>query len=165
MKFLASLFGAMFMGIVFCLLLGFALQCEHENMIKVFSFQSENSTATGYVKSACDECNYSKDMVMFRDTPDDKSYIDAIKEHCADKTFVSGEYDTVTAKVFIPDVESDKTELRCRVRQGDVEVYFTAMFKGEYEDAVSLLQKGDEITFCGKSSAKGLSWTDCELVE
>lgn len=164
MKFLASLFGAMFLGIVFCLLLGFALQCEHENMIKVFSFQSENSTAMSDIKTLCDECGNTFSLVGFRGTPSDTSYVDVINEHCKDKKFVSGEYDTIKATVVFPDCDALKTKIQCVVQQGDVEVYFTAMFKGEYEDAVSLIQKGDEITFRGKSSAKGLSWSDCELI-
>lgn len=164
MKFLSSLFGGIILSVILLLLLGLALKCDHTNVIEVYSFQPDNSTATSYVKSVCEECNQSFHTALFRDTPPNETYMDVIAEHSMDKTFVKGEYDTIKAAVTILDYDATETKINCKVRQGDVIVNFPVKFKGEYEDAVSSLQEGDEITFYGKSALKGLSWTDCELI-
>lgn len=164
MKFLSSLFCAMVLSIVFILSLGLIFKCDHENMGRVFDFQPENSTALNYVKSKCYDCEKGFHTTLFRDAPPDDEYIDVIKEHCKDKTFISGEYDTITATVMFPDYDAIETKIQCYVQQGNTKVCFPVEFNGEYEDEVSLLQEGDEITFYGKSSDTGLSWTDCELI-
>lgn len=162
MKFLASLFCGIILSIISILLLGLILKCDHDNIIEVYSFQPENSTALSYSKSVCDDCGQSVHSTRFRDTPSDERYIDVIEEHCEDKTFVKGEYDTIKATVTMLDYSTPKTEISCSVSKDDVQVYFSVEFKEEY---VSSLAKGDEITFYGKSALKGLSWTDCELIE
>ena len=164
MKFLSSLCCAIILSIVMILLLGMAVKCDHNNIIEVYSFQPENSTAMSYVKSVCEDCGQRFHLTLFRDTAPDEKYIDVIEEYCADKTFVKGEYDTIKARVIILDYFTPKTEIRCGLSHEGIEVYFSVAFKGEYEEAVSLLQVGDEITFRGKSASKGLSWTDCEII-
>ncbi len=163
MKFIASLFSGIILSIMLMLTIGLILKCDHINIIEVYSFQSENSTAMSCVKSVCEECEQSLGTALFRDNPPDESYIGVIEEHIDDKIFVKGEYDTVRATVIFPDYDADRTRINCSVRQGDIKLNFMVEFKGEYEDAISLLQAGDEITFYGKSALKGLSWTDCEL--
>lgn len=164
MKFIASLCCAMVLSIMLILLLGLVLKCDHNNIIEVYSFQPENSTAMSYVKSVCEDCGQGIHSTLFRDTPPDEKYIDVIKEHCKDEIFVKGEYNTIQATVTILDYDTQKTKINCSVWQDDIKVFFSVTFKGEYEEAVSLLQAGDEITFYGKSALEGLSWTDCELI-
>lgn len=160
MKFLSSLIGGIFLSIILMLLLGFILKCDHTNIIAVYSIQPEKSSAMSYVKSKCAECKQTVGSTSFSE----ESYTDAIKEHCEDKTFIRGEYDTVKATVVLPDYDYDRTRIICKVRQDAVEVNFTVEFKEEYEEAVSLLQSGDEITFYGRSASKGLFFADCELI-
>ena len=164
MKFISSLFCGIILSIILVLSLGLVLKCDHANIIEVYSFQPEKSTAMSYVKSVCEECEQSFHSTLFRDTPPDETYIDVIGEHCNDKTFVKGEYDTLKATVTLGDYDVRKTKISCCAWRDDVKVYFSVTFKDEYEEAVSLLQSGDEITFYGKSALKGLSWTDCELI-
>lgn len=164
MKFISSLCCAIILSIILILSLGLILKCDHTNIIEVYSFQPENSTAMSNVKSVCEECGQRFHMTLFRDTPPDETYIDVIEEHCKDEIFVKGEYDTIKASVTVLDYDSSKTKINCSACQDGVEVYFSVTFKGEYEEAVSLLQLGDEITFYGKSALMGLSWTDCELI-
>lgn len=164
MRFISSLYSGMFLSIILILLLGFCLKCDHNNSIEVYSFEPEKSTATSSVKSVCEECGQGLHLTRFRGNPPDEMYIDVIKEHCEDKTFIKGEYDTVKATVTVVDYFTPKTEISGGVCQDGVEVYFSVEFKEEYEEAVSLLQEGDEIIFYGKSALTGLSWTDCDLI-
>ena len=164
MKFLLSLISGMLMAVMLLLLVGFLLRCEHENTITTFVFQSENSTALNYVKTICDGCNQVLSTGVFRGTPAINTHTTALEEHIADNKFISGEYDTVRAKVVSPDYHSTKTKIRCGIQTGNCRVYFPVEFKNEFEESVSLLQEGDEITFYGKSALTGLSWTDCEIV-
>ena len=164
MKFLASLYGGMLASILIILSLSLVFKCEHTDRVKLFSFQSENSTAMHYVKTTCEDCNQRFSSTVFRDIAPDDSYIGVLKEYTEDKKFVSGEYDTIRAKVTLADYDSPKTKIRCSVQQENIIVSFSVEFKNEFENAVSLLKEGDEITFYGKSSTTGLSWTNCELV-
>ena len=164
MKFISSLISGIILSILLILLLGFVIKCDHTNIIEVYSFQPEKSTAMSYVKSVCEECNQRFSLTLFRDTPPDDTYIGVIEEHCKDEMFVKGEYDTIKATVTVLDYDTQKTKINCSVWRDDVKVYFSVTFKEEYEEAVSLLQVGDEITFYGKSALRGLSWTDCELI-
>lgn len=164
MKFLSSLCSGIILSIVMILLLGMAVKCDHNNIIEVYSFQPENSTAMSYVKSFCEDCGQRFHLTLFRDAAPDEKYIDVIEEHCKDEIFVKGEYNTIMATVTVLDYDAQKTKINCSVQQDGVEVYFSVAFKEEYEETVSLLQVGDEITFRGKSASMGLSWTDCEII-
>lgn len=164
MKFMLSLFSGIFISIVLLILAAFIFKCDHTDKITSFSFEPEKSTATSYVKTRCEDCNQRFYYQSFRGNPSDTSYIDIVKEHTADNEFVNGEYDTINAKVRFPDFFSPETEITCYIQKGNTYVYFSVEFKGDYEEAVSLLQEGDEITFYGKSALTGLSWVDCELI-
>ena len=164
MKFLLSVIGWMMIAIMLLLLVAFLVRCEHEDKITTFVFQSENSTALNYVKTVCDGCNQVLSNKAFRGTPSINTHITALEEHIADNTFISGEYDTVRAKVVGIDYFSPYTEIGCCVQTGDCHVHFPVEFRNEFEESVSSLQEGDEITFYGKSALTGLSWTDCELI-
>ena len=160
-KFISSLIIMMIICIISILSLGLILKCDHDKIIEIYTFQPENSTALSYSKSICDDCRQRVHLALFSDTPSDERYIDVIEEHCEDKTFVKGEYDTIKATVTALGYGNPKTKILCSVSQDDVIVYFSVKFK---EECVSSLAKGDEITFYGKSALKGLSWTDCELI-
>lgn len=164
MKFLSSLIGGIILSVILLLLLGLFLKCDHANKIEVYWFQPDNSTAASHVKLVCEECNQGFQTTLFRDTSPNETYIDVIAEHSKDKKFVKGEYDTIKATVRYHDYDATETKISCFVEQGAVVVNFWVEFKGEYEDVVSSLQEGEEITFYGKSALKGLSWTDCELI-
>ena len=164
MKFMLSLFSGIFISIVLLILAAFVFKCDHTDKITSFSFQPEKSTAASSVKTLCEDCNQRFYFQRFRDEPSNGSYMDIVEEHTDDNEFVKGEYDTIRATVVFPDYDSMKTKIRCSVQKGNTYVYFSVEFKGDYEEAVSLLQEGDEITFYGKSALTGLSWADCELV-
>lgn len=164
MKFIASLIGGMFLSIILMLLLGLVLKCDHDNIVEYYSFKPEKSVAYDYVKSVCDDCGQGFSVTSFYDTFPEERYTDVVREHCEDKTFIKGEYDTIKAKVVYPDYDYDRTRINCSIRQDDVDVYFTVEFKNEYEEAVSVLDSEDEITFRGRSALKGLFFTDCELL-
>lgn len=162
MKFLTNLCFAMFAGILLMLSFGLVEKCWHSE-ITTFSFP-KNSAMMGVISTKCKNCNKKYENIGFHGTPTDKSYIDAVKEHTNDKEFVSGEYDTIRATVIHPDYDPSKTNIRCCIQEEGVIVNFFVEFKNEYEELVSSLRTGDKITFYGKSSTEGLSWTDCELI-
>lgn len=164
MKFITSLCCAILLSIILILLLGLILKCDHNNIIEVYSFQPESSTALSYVKSVCEDCEQGFHTTLFRNTPPDEKYISVIEEHCKDEIFVKGGYNTMQATVTLLDYNTHKTEINCSVQQHDVKVYFSVAFKEEYEETVSSLQVGDKITFYGKSALESLSFTDCELI-
>ena len=164
MKFLTSLLCSVILSILLMLTLGLVLKCDHNNIIEVYSFEPEKSTAMNSIKTVCEECGQSFSLSRGYGVPSDKKYLIFVGEHCVDKTFTNGEYDTIKATVTVIDYFTPITEIRCSVCQDGVKVYFSVDFKEECEEAVSLLQVGDEITFRGKSALKGLSWTDCELI-
>lgn len=164
MKFLVNLCFTIFGVILLILLFGLGSKCWHNNKVTTFSFQPESSTAMSVMTVECKNCDKRDKLIGFHGTPVDKSYIEAVKEHTDDKEFVSGEYDTIRARVIHPDYDPLETKIRCCIQQGEVIVNFSVEFKSEYEESVSSLRTGDEITFYGKSSTTGLSWTDCELI-
>lgn len=164
MKFIVSIISACLVSILLILAIGAIFQCKHDNRIEIISFQSEHSTAMGYVKTSCDDCGHSFGYTLFRDNPPDNSYIDTIEKHIDNNTFVAGEYHTVTASVVHQDYDSAKANISCEIRDGDIVVYFWADFKEEYGSALELFEAGDEITFRGKCSDTGFHWTDCEIV-
>lgn len=141
-------------------------KCEHENTIKVYSFQFENSTAASSYKTSCVDCkNYPVNSTSFRGTPTDQSYLEAVKEHSDIIEVVPGEYYTVTAIVSIEDYDFHKTRINCKVENKDCIVGFSVEFREGFEELVSFLEKGDEITFRGKLYDTGFGFTDCELIK
>ena len=164
MKFISSVVAVMIICVILFISLGLIFKCDHTRVIEVFTFQPENSRALSYSKSYCDECRKCLHTALFQGSPTNESYIDAVEEHCGDKSFVKGEYDIVKAEVLSKNYNSSQAKIRCTIKHGDVQANFSVVFKGEYKEAVSLLETGDEITFYGKSALTGLSWTDCELI-
>jgi hypothetical protein len=138
---------------------------KHEHG-KIFSFQPKGSTAYDYVKPWCKsrECVYPG-YSLFRGTPSDTSYLDVIGEHIDSDEIIGGEYYTVTATVTLADYDFARTRLGCKVQNDDIIVYFSVDFREEFEDAVGLLEEGDEVTFRGRFYDVGCGWEDCELIK
>lgn len=137
---------------------------EHEHG-KIFAFGSENSTAWDYVKPWCKsgKCCYLG-YSLFRGTPSDTSYLDVIREHIDSEKIVGGEYYTVTARITLADYDFTRTSLGCRLQNDDIIVDFSVEFREEFEEAVGLLDEGDEVTFRGRFYDEGCGFTDCELI-
>ena len=55
-------------------------------------------------------------------------------------------------------------EIKERSENDNVIVGFSVQFRDEFEEEISLIKEGDEITFRGKLYEEGFGWTDCELV-
>ena len=162
MKFLTSLFLSIAIAVVgfLCIPL-FVGKCEHTNTYKVYSFQSQTSSAMSYVKTNCRDCYKTLQTGVFYSHPEDKSYLEVMNNG---EPFVAGECYTITATVNQASYENDAW-VGCEIKGSDVEVYFGVTFRGEYEVEVNSLVKGDVITFRGKASPEGrLYWTDCELI-
>lgn len=158
---------AMFVLLVVVLTVGIVSatpKCEHEEMGTWFSFQPQNSTAASSMKPFCINCNQSFDAEIFRHTPNDSSYLEAIKVHSDASEIVGGEYYTITATVVLEDYDTTKTKIRCEVRSEKVIVDFSVEFREEFEESVALLEEGDEITFRGRLYDEGCGWTDSELI-
>ena len=168
MKFILSVLSTViatcFLAIVGFLVLGAILQCEHEEMGTIFAFQFQNSTASSSTQPFCKECHQRFRATRFRGTPDDLSYLEVIREHSDGNEIVGGEYYTITAIVTLADYDFQKTTLKCKVESEDIVVAFSVEFKDGFEDAVALLDEGDEITFRGRLYDEGCGWTDCELL-
>ena len=145
MKFLVNLCFAMFGGILLLLLFGLGEKCWH-NEITTFSFPGNNAMM-GVISTKCKDCNKEYENIGFHGTPEDETYINAVKECVNDKEFISGEYDTIRAMVIHPDYDPQKTKIRCSIQQEKVIVNFSVEFKSEYEEYVSSLRTGDKITF------------------
>ena len=140
-------------------------KCDHTNLKKNFSFQFEGSTAASSIKPICENCNQYFESTRFRGTPNDLSYLEVVKEYISADEIVSGEYHTMTAIVTVLDHDYQRVRIHCKVENDDIGVFFSVEFKEEFEEAVSLLQKGQEITFRGKLYDTGFGWTDCELLQ
>lgn len=138
--------------------------CEHEEIGTIFSFQSENSTTKSSYKPYCKNCEEYFGYTRFIGTPDDLSYLEAVKPNIEGNEVKAGEYQTMTAVVSLADYNADKTRIRCKVENEEVIVGFSVEFRGEFEEQVSFLQEGDEITFRGRLYDNGFGWTDCELL-
>ena len=164
MRFVSSIISAMIVSILLMLWLGFLLKCEHTNQITSFSFEPTYSTAASGVETVCEECNQGFSIGRFRGNPIDDSYIPVVEKYLENHTFVAGEYNTITASMTRPDYDSTKTQIACKIREGDVAVYFDASFKEEYASYLDSLSVGDEVTFRGKCSDTGFYWTDCEII-
>lgn len=164
MKYIISVITTCTVAVLLMLILFTPPKCEHEGKGEIFSFQSPGSTALGYVKPYCENCNHYFGYTLFQETPDDFSYLEVIREHSDGEDIVGGEYYTMTAIVTLGDYDSMKTRVRCKVRNENIIVEFSVEFREEFEDAVALLESGDEITFRGKFYDTGCGWTDCELI-
>lgn len=152
--------------IIIILLVVLTPKCKHEETGMMFSFASQNSTAYSYKRPYCKECGEVFSYTNFKGTPNDLSYLDAIKERSDSDEIVGGEYYTVTAVVTLGDYNygSKRVSVQCKIENEDVKVGFTIDFKEEFGDAVKLLKKGDEITFRGRYYDIGCGFTDCELI-
>ena len=164
MRYILTLCFSSFFAIIILLFIFTPPKCEHENMKTVFSFQPQNSTANSYYKPYCENCNNDLGYTMFRNTPSDTSYLDAVKSYIDGDEIVGGEDYTMTAVVSLGDYDSQKTRIRCKVEKDDIIVGFSVQFRDELEEEISLIKEGDEITFRGKLYEEGFGWTDCELV-
>ena len=163
-KFFSSILLALFIFIVAVFAITILIKCDHSGMGKVFSFQPQNSTAASYVKPFCKNCNQYYQPKIFRGTPTDSSYLEVVKVHTDADELVGGEVYTVTAIVTLRDFDNAKTRIRCKVERDDIIVDFSVEFRDEFEESVSLLDEGDEITFHGRLYEDGFGWTECELI-
>ena len=139
-------------------------KCEHEVMGKSFSFQSQNSTATSFLRPFCADCDEDFGYEAFRGTPADTSYLDVVAVHSSADKIEHGNYYTMIAKVVQRDFYFNKSEIVCKVQDGEIVVFFFAEFLDEYDRDVSLLQEGDIVTFQGRFYDEGCGFTDCELI-
>ena len=136
---------------------------EHE-MGKVFSFQFQGSTAASYIRPFCETCTNVFGYTVFRGTPNDSSYLDAIRRHSGEDEITGGEYYTITAIITLGDYDFNRTRIRCEVRHENIIVNFSVEFRGEYEESVGLFDEGDTITFRGRLYDEGFGFTDSELI-
>lgn len=143
-----------------------AVRCDHDYSGRSFSFQSEGSTAASWVKPYCVKCDKrSGGYTSFTGTPDDLSYLEALKANSDSDEFVGGEYYTITAKVTLGYFSFNGTRFNCMVESGDTVVGFSVEFREELEEQVSQIEKDDMITFYGRLYDEGCGFTDCVLVE
>lgn len=165
MRFLSNLLAAM-LAIVLLIIGAIVItgnnQCEHEDTRMLFVFHTEDGKS--YKRPCCKECYEQLKRTEFRGTPEDTSYLSLIQEHSNSTEMVGGEYYTVTAKVSLEDYEPRKTRIRCRLENEEVIVVFLVDFRDEFEEAVGVIEEGDEITFRGRFYNQGCGFTDCELV-
>lgn len=164
MKYISSVISACLLLILVILIASTALKCDHEEMGKIFSFQSEGSTAASHVKPFCKNCNHYFGYSIFRGTPEDSSYLEAIEKHSGMSEIVGGEYYTMTVIVSLADYDFGKTIIGCEIEKDDTVVLFSVEFREEFEESVALYDKGDEITFRGRLYDTGFGFTDCELI-
>lgn len=137
-------------------------ECKHG---KIFSFQSKDSTAMSYIKPWCKSGTcYHLGYSLFRGTPTDLSYLDVIGQYSDSDNILCGEYYTITATVTHADYDFQRTRISCEVRSDDIIVCFSVEFRGEFEEEVSLLTEGDEVTFRGRFYDEGCGFTDSELI-
>lgn len=164
MKFFASLFlMCIFLPIIF-LVVFTPEPCEHEEQGKMFAFQFENSTAASYIKPFCDDCYDYFEPKSFRGTPEDTSYLEVVKEYTGEDEILGGGYYTMKAIITLADYDTQKVRINCRIESEDVIVGFSVEFREEFEESVSLLTEGDEITFRGRLYDNGFGFTDAELI-
>lgn len=166
---ISSFIAAMVVIVVIIALLVFVSAPEnhkhtHDEMSMKFSFQPENSTAGDYMQPFCRICDYYLTSYPILDTSSDTSYLEAITEHSNASEIVPGEYYTITATVVLADYDFYKTRIRCEVGNENVVVNFSVEFQQEFEEAVGLLEAGDEVTFYGRFYDEGCGFTDSVLV-
>lgn len=168
MKFLTTVVAVCLLVVVGLVILGAVLQCDHEDTWVVYSFASEDSTASSYVKEVCKECSEGITRPsLFKGTPVDRPYLEVIRAHSDGNEIVPGEYYTVTAVVTLADYSSvDEPSINCKVENEDYLVSFNVEFREEFAEAVSYnsLEEGVEITFRGRFYDVGCGFTDCELI-
>lgn len=156
----------------------FSWICKHEEIGKIFSFVGENKTSLSYIQPYCRGCDgtygegrygyYVRVTRPFQGTPNDLSYLDAIREHSDGGEMVGGEYYTMTATVSVEYYSvygQEKISIRCKVEYEGTIVFFSVEFRDEYKDEIVLLEGGDEITFRGGFYDNGCGFTDCELIK
>ena len=131
---------------------------------KMFSFQFQGSTAMSYVKPYCEHPGHIYISTSFRGTPNDLSYLEAIKANSDSDEIVGGEYYTVTATVALGDHDYIKTRIRCQIESEDILVGFSVEFREGFEEAVGALKKGDTVAFRGRYYDEGCGFTDAELI-
>ena len=139
-------------------------KCEHERVEKHFAFQFQDSTADSRLSWVCADCYQDIRRARFRGTPTDTSYLNVIAEHSDGNDIVGGEYYTMTVTVTLADHDSTKTRINCQVRNNDIVVGFSVEFKDGFEELVSSIQRGDEVTFRGKFYDVGCGFSDAELI-
>lgn len=131
---------------------------------KRFHFHSQGSTAMSYVIPYCEHPGHIYIAKTFRDTPNDLSYLEAIREHSDSDEIIWGEYYTITATVALADYDVMRTRLNCKVESENIIVIFSVEFRGEFEELVASIDEGDEITFRGRFYDNGCGFTDSELI-
>lgn len=161
-----STFFTVILIVVIALIIFTPPKCEHTQITKDFSFQFQGSTASSSVRRYCEDCDsYVDSPSLFNGNPKDLSYLEVVKSHSDGDEIVSGEYYTITAIVTLGDYDTRKTRINCRVQSENIIVGFSVEFREEFEESVSLLKEGDEITFRGRYYDTGCGFTDCELIE
>ena len=138
-------------------------KCEHK-VVTRYSFSMDDSMVHNNVCSYCAKCDtrltpYS----LFQGELVDKSYLEAIQDNSDGSEILPGEYYTVTARV--PLGFMDSIGLTCEVENEDFLLRFSVVFRAEFKEQLSLIEKGQEITFRGRFSDEGCYFTDCELIE
>ena len=131
---------------------------------KNFSFQFQGSTAASYVKTFCNDPGHVHIASTFRGTPNDLSYLDAIRDHSDSEQILWGEYYTITAIVALADHDINRTRVNCYVRSNNVIVSFSVEFQDGFEELVGMYDEGDVITFRGKFYDEGCGFTDAILI-
>jgi hypothetical protein len=131
---------------------------------KKFSFQFQGSTAMSYVRPYCEHPGHVYIATSFRGTPNDLSYLEAIRVNSDSDKIVWGEYYTMVATVTLADYDFNRTRVHCKVQSENIIVNFSVEFREGFEELVSLLDDGDEITFRGRFYDEGCGFTDCELI-
>ena len=131
---------------------------------KHFSFQFKGSTAASHVRKFCNYPGHTYIASTFRGTPNDLSYLDALRDHSDSDEILWGEYYTITATVAIADYNFNKTRINCFVRSNTIEVVFSVEFQEGFEDLIGEYTEGDVITFRGKFYDEGCGFTDSILL-
>lgn len=162
--FITTILMVCILAVVLLFVFSASVVCPHDEMRYVFAFQFDGSTAASRIKPVCKNCSQYFEATRFRGTPNDLSYLEVVKEYISEDEIVSGGYHTMTATISIREHDATKTRLNCRVSNEDIEVHFSVEFREGFEESVSSLQIGEQITFRGRLDDTGFGWTDCELL-
>lgn len=166
MKFLVGVvLFCVFLPIVFLMVFTPA-KCEHVNTATMYTFVSHDSVGYSDVRPYCRDCEKRLEYQLFKGTLVDQSYLSAIVEHSDGNEILPGEYYTVTATVPLGFVgyASQNVWLNCKVENEEFILGFNVEFREEFKGLVSLVEKGDEITFRGRFYDEGCGFTDAELI-